>query len=318
MDPSERIYIAGHAGMVGSAIVRALRARGFDDLVVASRADLDLTDAAATLRFLREARPSTVILCAARVGGIEANRTHPALFLYENLAIQNAVIHGAHLAGVKRLVFLGSSCVYPRACPQPMKEEHLLTGPLEPTNEGYAIAKIAGLRMAQYYEREHGMRALCPMPCNLYGPNDSFDPVHSHVLSALVRKLVDATREGRPEVVMWGTGSARRELLHVDDCAEAVMLLMERWPGPEIVNVGSGVDFTIKELAELVAARAGYAGRLAWDASKPDGMPRKCLDISRIAALGFAPKVSLERGVDMMIADYRALLASGRASGDKT
>jgi GDP-L-fucose synthase len=255
--------------------------------------------------FLQDQKPDTVVLAAARVGGIEANRTEPAQFLYENLAIQNHIIHGSMLAGVKRLVFLGSSCIYPRDCPQPMKEDYLLTGPLEPTNEGYALSKIAGLRLVQYYQKQYGMNGLCLMPCNLYGTGDSFDPQRSHVLSALVRRFVDATEQGVESVTLWGTGSAKREFLHVDDLARATWLLMEKMESPEIINVGSGQDLSIKELAEKIAAATGYRGNINWDSTKPDGMPRKCLDISKIENLGFVPQISLDEGIQMMIAEYR-------------
>jgi GDP-L-fucose synthase len=250
-------------------------------------------------------RPDVVLLAAAKVGGIQANRLYPADFIFDNLAIQTNVIDESRRVGVRELVFLGSSCVYPRECPQPMKEEYLLTGPLEPTNEAYALAKIAGLRMAQYYQKQHGMRAICPMPSNLYGTNDNFHPEHSHVLSALVRKFCDAVDTQASSVTVWGTGRARREFLHVDDLAEAVLLLIDRWDSPEIINVGPGDDVSIRELAELVASKAGFSGEIVWDTSMPDGMPRKLLDISKISALGFKPKISLDRGIEQTIAEYR-------------
>ncbi len=291
--------------MVGKALQRHLQARGIEDIVTRSRHELDLLQQQAVFSFLQDQKPDTVILAAARVGGIEANRTEPAQFLYENLAIQNHIIHGSMLAGVKRLVFLGSSCIYPRDCPQPMKEEYLLTGPLEPTNEGYALSKIAGLRLVQYYQKQYGMNGLCLMPCNLYGTGDSFDPQRSHVLSALVRRFVDATEQGVEAVTLWGTGSAKREFLHVDDLARATWLLMEKMESPEIINVGSGQDLSIRELAEKIAAATGYRGNINWDSTKPDGMPRKCLDISKIENLGFVPQISLDEGIQMMIAEYR-------------
>ncbi len=291
--------------MVGSALVRALTRAGYSNLVTAPRPGADLRDCEAVRKLFAELKPDVVILAAARVGGIQANRSRPAEFMYDNLAIQNNVIHEAHLAGVRELVFLGSSCVYPRECPQPMKEEYLLTGPLEPTNEGYALAKIAGLRLAQYYQRQYGMRVICPMPSNLYGTNDNFHPENSHVLSALVRKFCDAADDDEKIVTVWGTGKARREFLHVDDCADAVMLLIERWDSPEIINVGAGEDITIRDLAELIARKAGFGGEIRWDSSMPDGMPRKLLDISKIAALGFTPRVSLEQGIEKTIDEYR-------------
>lgn len=291
--------------MVGSALVRALTRAGFTNLVTAPRPGVDLRDCEAVRRLFAGTKPEVVILAAAKVGGIQANRTRPAEFMYDNLAIQTNVIHEAQAAGVRELVFLGSSCVYPRECPQPMKEEYLLTGPLEPTNEGYALAKIAGLRMAQYYQRQYGMRVLCPMPSNLYGTNDNFHPENSHVLSALVRKFVDAADRGESTVTVWGTGKARREFLHVDDLADAVMLLLEKWHSAEIINVGAGEDISIRELAELIARKAGFTGEIRWDSSMPDGMPRKLLDVSKIEALGFRPRISLEEGIEQTIHEYR-------------
>jgi len=301
----DKIFVAGHRGMVGSAIVRALRGRDFANIVVAPRAEVDLLDERAVSTFLQREKPDVVILAAARVGGIQANRQFPADFLRENLAIQTNVIHHAQLSGVRTLVFLGSSCIYPRDCPQPMKEEYLLTGPLEPTNEAYALAKIAGVRMAQAYHRQFGVEVICPMPCNLYGTNDSFDLANAHVLSSLVRRFSDAVAERCSEVTLWGTGSARREFLHVDDLAEAVLLLMERWTSPDIINVGSGEDVTIRELAETIAQATGFAGEIFWNPSMPDGMPRKCLDVSRLAALGFRPRVSLHEGIARTVREYR-------------
>ena len=300
------IYVAGHRGMAGSALVRRLRASGRDDLILKGHDELDLLDQRAVRDFFEAARPATVFLAAARVGGIEANRSHPYEFLYENLQIQNNVIDSAFRCGTERFVFLGSSCIYPRECRQPMREEDLMTGPLEPTNEGYALAKIAAIRLLQALEREYGFASLSVMPCNLYGPDDSFDPLHSHVMAALVRRFVDAAERGDGSVTLWGTGGARREFLHVDDMAEAVMILLDRWPSAEIVNVGSGEDLSIAELARLVAEKAGFGGAIGWDPSRPDGMPRKCLDVSRLASFGFVPSVSLEAGIEEMIALYRA------------
>lgn len=300
------IYVAGHRGMAGSALVRKLRASGRDDLILKGRDELDLLDQRAVRDFFEATRPATVFLAAARVGGIEANRSRPYEFLYENLQIQNNVIDSAFRCGTERLVFLGSSCIYPRECRQPMREEDLMTGPLEPTNEGYALAKIAAIRLLQALEREYGFASLSVMPCNLYGPGDSFDPLHSHVMAALVRRFVDAAERGDGSVTLWGTGAARREFLHVDDMAEAVMILLDRWPSAEIINVGSGEDLSIAELACLVAEKAGFGGAIGWDPSRPDGMPRKCLDVSRLASFGFVPSVSLEAGIEEMIALYRA------------
>ncbi|MCK5218942.1 GDP-L-fucose synthase, partial [bacterium] len=242
---------------------------------------------------------------AARVGGIQANIDHPAEFLYENLAIQNNVIHQSYLSGVKKICFLGSSCIYPKECPQPMKEEYLLTGPLETTNEGYALAKIAGVKMIEFYRKQYGFCGISVMPCNLYGTNDSFDPLHSHVLSALVKKFVDAVDNKAQSVTMWGTGTARREFMHVDDAAEAILFLMEYYDSPQLINIGWGEDISIKELALLIAQKVGFEGELIWDTTKPDGMLRKCMDVSRIKTLGYAPKITLEKGIQKTIEEYR-------------
>jgi GDP-L-fucose synthase len=310
-----KIFVAGHAGMVGSALVRALEAAGHVEIVTRGKAELDLRREGQVAEFFEAQRPDIVYLAAAKVGGIQANLSAPADFLHDNLAIQTNVIHQAWRWGVKKLCFLGTSCIYPRDCPQPMKEEHLLTGPLEPTNEAYALAKIAGLKMAQAYERQHGLACICPMPCNLYGTNDSFDPVNSHVLSALVRRFVDAHDQRQSVVTVWGTGRARREFLHVDDLARAVLLLMDRWPSSELINVGSGSDVSIQELAELVADLVGYRGEIGWDTSKPDGTPRKCLDVSKISALGFRPEISLAEGIRRLISEYRARRDVARPAG---
>lgn len=307
MRTESKIFLAGHRGMVGAALLKELRVQGFHQVITANKEELDLLDQADTLKFLKLHKPDVVILAAARVGGIEANRSEPARFLYENLAIQNHVIHGSWLAGVKSLVFLGSSCIYPRDCPQPMKEEHLLTGPLEPTNEGYALAKIAGLRMLQAYHRQYGMGGICAMPCNLYGTGDCFDLNRSHVLSALIKKFSDAHDEKRDEVVLWGSGSAYREFMHVDDLARAVLHLMQHVSTPELVNVGTGEEVSIRLLAEMIAAEVGFMGRISWDVSKPDGMPRKCLDVSKLRALGFSHQISLEQGIRKTLQEYRQL-----------
>lgn len=291
--------------MVGSAMVRTLAVAGYERLITAPRDVLDLRDRRAVSEFFQRERPEVVILSAAKVGGINANRLLPAEFLYDNLIVQTNVIDESRLAGVQLLVFLGSSCIYPRECPQPMKEEYLLTGPLEPTNEAYALAKIAGLRMAYYYEKQYGMRVVCPMPTNLYGTNDNFDPQSSHVLSALVKKFADAADSGADRVTVWGSGTARREFMHVDDAARGILLLMEKWHSPDIINLGVGEDITIRELARLIAAKAGFTGGIEWDTSMPDGMPRKLLDVSKIAALGFKPQVSLDEGIGRTIGEYR-------------
>jgi GDP-L-fucose synthase len=293
--------------MVGSAILRALESRGYTNLITATKSELDLRDRPAVTDFFRRTRPEVVILAAAKVGGINANRRNQAGFIYDNLTIQTNVIDESRLTGAKLLVFLGSTCAYPRECPQPMKEEHLLTGPLEPTNEGYAIAKIAGLRMAKYYQEQYGMRVVCPMPTNLYGTNDNFDPQNSHVLSALVRKFCDAADRNEKTVTVWGTGSARREFLHVDDAARGILLMIDRWHSPEIINLGVGEDIAIRDLAYLIAEKAGFEGEIVWDSTMPDGMPRKLLDVSKLRALGFEPEISLERGIEQTITEYRAL-----------
>lgn len=299
------IYIAGHRGMVGSAFVRHLTGQGFTNLLTASHAQLDLRDANQTKHFFQRQRPAYVILAAAKVGGINANRTFPADFLYDNLMIQNNVFYWAQQTGVKKLLFLGSSCIYPRVCPQPIKEEYLLTGPLEPTNEGYALAKIAGLKLAQHFHQQHGFQSVCVMPCNLYGPNDSFHPEHSHVLSALVKKFSDAVANGQSKVVLWGSGRARREFLHVDDLVRLALAVMERRHTPDIINLGSGHDLTIRQLARLIARQTGFGGTIRWDRTMPDGMPRKCLDISKMTALGLQPAIPLSTGLAGVIAEYQ-------------
>lgn len=305
MDSSSAIFLAGHRGMVGSALLRLFQQRGYSNIITASKAELNLLRQQEVENYFTSHKVDIVVLAAAKVGGILINSKRPADFLFENLEIQNNVIEAARKGGVKMFVFLGSSCIYPRLCPQPMKEEHLLSGPLEPTNEGYSLAKIAGLRLVQYYDQQYGMKGICPMPCNMYGPNDSWDLERSHVLSALVRKFTEATDTGKSEVVLWGTGSAKREFLHVDDCARAILLLMEKGVGPHTVNVGSGSDISIRELAEIVSAKAGFKGKIVWDSTKPDGMPLKLLDVSKLKALGFEPQVKLLDGIDFMITDCR-------------
>ena len=307
MEIDSRMYISGHRGLVGSAILRKLKKRGYRDLVYVGHEQLDLTNQDQVKQFFDEEQPEYVFLAAARVGGIQANVEHPAEFLYENLAIQNNVIHQSYLHAVKKICFLGSSCIYPRACPQPMKEEYLLSGPLEPTNEGYAIAKIAGLKLIQFYRKQYGFSGISVMPCNLYGTNDSFDPANSHVLSALVKKCVDAVDDEMESITIWGSGKARREFMHVDDAAELITILMEKYDSPEIINIGCGEDISIKRLAILIAEKAGFQGNLIWDKSRPDGMPRKCMDVSRMKALGYSPVITLEEGIEKTIAEYREL-----------
>jgi len=297
MEKNSRIYVAGHIGLVGSAICRRLRQEGFANLVSRDLQDLDLRDQAATRRFFGEAKPEYVFLAAAKVGGILANATYPADFIYDNLAIEANVIDAAARTGVRKLLFLGSSCIYPRLAPQPIREESLLTGPLEPTNEWYAIAKIAGIKLAQAYRAQYGLKAISLMPTNLYGPGDNFDLASSHVLPALIRKTHEALRAGAPEIVVWGSGTPRREFLHVDDLADAAVFLMIEYDSAEIINVGTGIDVTIRELAEMIRRAAGYTGSIAFDSSKPDGTPRKLLDVSRLTALGWKPKMALADGI---------------------
>lgn len=304
MDKHARIFIAGHRGMVGSAILRALTNRGYDNLVVRTSKELDLRDNARVAAMFAEVTPEYVFLAAAKVGGILANSTLPAEFIYDNLAIQTNVVHQAYVHGVKKLLLLGSSCIYPRDSPQPMKEEYLLTGPLEPTNEWYAVAKIAGIKMCQAYRRQYGCDFIAAMPTNLYGPNDNFDLQHSHVLAALLRRFHEAKEEGRPPT-LWGTGTPRREFLHADDCAEACLFLMDHYSDPMIMNVGAGAEITIAELATMVAEVVGYRGDIHWDRTKPDGMPRKLMDCSRMTALGWTPRIPLREGLKDAYAWYR-------------
>ena len=300
------IYVAGHQGMVGSAVVGALERRGYHNLLVRTHSELELTQQSAVQDFFFEHRPEVVILAAARVGGIRANSTHPALFIRDNLLIQGNVIDGAQRAGAGKLVFLGSSCIYPRLAPQPIKEECLLTGPLEPTNEWYAVAKIAGIKLCQAYRREFGFHAICLMPTNLYGPGDNFDLDNAHVLPALIRRFHEAKAHGDKQVTAWGTGKPRREFLHVFDLADAIVLLLERYDEESIINVGCGEDLTIKELCEIVMAVTGYSGRLEFDASKSDGAPRKLLDVSKMTAFGWRPQISLRSGIEQVYAWFRA------------
>jgi GDP-L-fucose synthase len=297
MNKDGRIFVAGHRGLVGAAIVRRLRAEGFENLVLRGRDELDLADASAVAEFFASERPEFVFDAAARVGGILANDTHPAEFLLDNLKIQNNLIESSWRHGVEKFLFLGSSCIYPKHAPQPMREEYLLTGPLEPTNEWYAIAKIAGIKLCQAFRKQHDFNAISLMPTNLYGPGDNFNLQGSHVLPALIRKCHEAREAGSPSVEIWGTGTPRREFLHVDDLADAALFLMEHYDSPEIINVGVGEDISIRELAELVGRVVDYRGELAFDTSKPDGTPRKLLDVGRLWSLGWKAKIGLEEGV---------------------
>jgi GDP-L-fucose synthase len=294
---SETIFIAGHRGLAGGAILRELQAGGYTHLLTRPRGELDLLDRDAVRRFYDEARPAVVVVAAAKVGGIKANNDYPVEFLLDNLRIQNNLIEAAHDFDVRKLLFLGSSCIYPKFAPQPIHESALLTGTLEPTNEPYALAKIAGIRLCQSYAREYGRNFISAMPTNLYGPGDNFDLANSHVLPALLRRIHEAKVAGAPEVVVWGTGTPRREFLHVADLAAACRFLIERYDSPEIINVGFGDDVTIRELAELICEVVGYQGALGFDASKPDGTPRKLLDVSRLRDLGWRPRISLPDGI---------------------
>ena len=297
MSETQRIFVAGHRGLVGSAIVRRLAAMGRETVLVRARSALDLTDAAAVNAFFASEKPTHVVLAAAKVGGIKANDTYPAEFLRENLAIQTNVIHAAWAHGVAKLVFLGSSCIYPRLAPQPMQEEYLLTGALEPTNEWYAIAKIAGIKMCQAYRRQYGFNAISLMPTNLYGPGDNFSIASSHVLPALIRRFHEAKLQNSPEIVIWGTGTPKREFLHVDDVAAATVFLMDHYDGEGIVNVGTGSDVTIAELAHTIGEVVGYTGTIVFDPTKPDGTPRKWLDVSKATELGWTASIGLREGI---------------------
>jgi len=322
--PADRIFVAGHRGMAGSAICRALQRAGYGDpaqggaLLTAPRKELDLLDPAAVGAWFAEHQPTVVVLAAAKVGGIHFNDTYPADFLLDNLKIQTHVIETAWRSGVRRLLFLGSSCIYPRLAEQPIKEEALLTGPLEPTNEWYAIAKITGIKLCQALRKQYGFDAISLMPTNLYGPGDNYHPMNSHVLPALIRRFHEATQAKAPSVTCWGSGSPLREFLHVDDLGEACVFALERWqPGPEqlqFLNVGTGVDLTIRELAEQVAEATGYEGVIIWDTSKPDGTPKKQLDVSRLAALGWQARIPLAEGLASTVAGF-ASQGSKRLSG---
>jgi len=306
MNKSDKIFVAGHRGMVGSAIVRRLKAEGFSNLLTRDRSQLDLANESAVARFFAEKRPTIVIVAAAKVGGIKANDDFPVEFLLENLQIQNNVIRSTYESGVHKLLFLGSSCIYPKFAPQPIPETALLSGPLEPTNEAYAIAKIAGVKLCQAFSREYGANFVSAMPTNVYGPHDNFDLETSHVLAALLRKAHEAKMRNDQKLVVWGTGKPRREFLHVDDLASACLLLLEKYDSPKIINVGCGEDISIHELAELICDVVGFDGELAWDATKPDGTPRKLLDVTRLCALGWKPAIQLRDGIARTYEWFRA------------
>lgn len=303
MEKNAKIYVAGHRGMVGSAIVRKLETLGYQNIVTRTSKELDLRNQAAVEQFFAEEKPEYVFLAAAKVGGIHANNVYRADFIYENMMIQSNVIHQSFVQKVKKLMFLGSSCIYPKMAPQPLKEEYLLTGVLEPTNEPYAIAKIAGIKMCESYRLQYGCDFISVMPTNLYGPNDNYDLNNSHVLPALLRKFHEAKVAGKQEVVVWGSGSPKREFLHADDLAEACLYLMENYSEPELVNIGTGVDLSIKELAEMISRIVGFEGTIVWDSSKPDGTPRKLMDVSKLHRSGWQHKIELEEGIRSVYAE---------------
>jgi GDP-L-fucose synthase len=307
-----KLFIAGHNGMVGGSLVRRFSREPGIQLLLRTRRELDLCDQRAVLSFYEAEKPDVVIVAAAKVGGIHANNTYPADFLHENLAIADNCIHGAWRTGIKRLLFLGSSCIYPKLAPQPMPEESLLTSALEPTNEAYAIAKIAGLKLCQYYRKQHGVLFHSGMPTNLYGPGDNYHLQNSHVLPALIRKFHEAKEAGRDEVIAWGTGRPMREFLHVDDLADACAFLLTLAAPPDWINVGSGVEVTIRELTETVARVVGFQGRVTWDTSKPDGTPRKLMDVSRLTTLGWKARLSLEEGIRLTYASFQQEMAAGQ------
>jgi len=313
---ARRIFVAGHRGMAGSALVRRLETKGYRNLITRTRQELDLLDQPAVARFMQEERPDYIFLAAAKVGGIQANSCYGADFLYQNLAIELNVMHGAFGAGVKDLMFLGSSCIYPRDCPQPMREEYLLTGPLEPTNEPYAIAKIAGIKLAEAYNLQHGTRYVSVQPTNLYGPNDNYDLETGHVLPALLRKAHEARARGDRVLSVWGSGRPRREFLHVDDMADACVHLMEHDVTDGLYNIGCGADVTIRELAETIMDVVGFTGRLEFDAAKPDGAPRKLLEVSKLAALGWRPRIGLSEGIAAVYRSYCQSHQSARNAGN--
>ena len=309
MKKEQKIYVAGHRGMVGSAIVRKLETEGFKNIVFRTSSELDLMDQAAVNQFFREEKPDFIFLAAAKVGGIHANNTYRAEFIYRNLMIQNNVIHAAHESNVEKLMFLGSSCIYPKSAPQPMKEEHLLTGLLEPTNEPYAIAKISGIKMCEAYRDQYGCNYISVMPTNLYGPNDNYHPQNSHVLPALIRKFHEAKQNGNPSVEVWGSGSPLREFLHVDDLADACFYLMQNYDEKDFLNIGTGKDISIKDLALLIKEIVGFEGELTWDATKPDGTPRKLMDFGRLTDLGWTAQISLRDGITSTYNSVKGRLA---------
>ena len=305
MDKSAKIFAAGHNGLVGSAIVRKLEAEGYKNIIKKNRSELDLSDQKTVRSFFEAEKPEYVFLAAAKVGGIYANDTYPAEFIYENLMIESNIIHSSYLTGVKKLLFLGSSCIYPKLCPQPMKEEYLLGGYLEPTNEAYAIAKIAGIKLCEYYNKQYGTKFISAMPTNIYGYNDNFDLKNSHVLPALIRKVHEAKEANSPSIVVWGSGNPKREFLFADDLADACLFLMNNYDGKEFVNVGTGEDISIRDLTEMIKEVVGYEGKIEYDSSKPDGTPRKLMDVSRINGLGWKHSVELKSGIEKLYNWYK-------------
>ncbi len=305
MKKTSKIFVAGHRGLVGSAIVRKLKALGYANIITRTRKDLDLLDQKKVLKFFEREKPEYVFLAAAKVGGIMANATYPAEFIHENLVVETNVIDSAYRSGVKKLLFLGSSCIYPKLAPQPIREEYLLTSELEPTNHNYALSKIAGIFMCQAYNEQYGTNFISVMPTNLYGPNDNFDPMNSHVLPALIRRFHEAKENGSKEIVIWGTGSPKREFLHVDDLADACVFLMQKYDDSDIINIGTGTDLSIKSLAEKIRKIAGYTGKIVWDKAKPNGTPRKLLSVKKLHRLGWKHKINLDAGLKRTYAWYK-------------
>ncbi|WP_309396507.1 GDP-L-fucose synthase family protein [Cerasicoccus maritimus] len=311
MNSDSKIYVAGHRGMVGAGVVRALQAKGYHNIITRTRSELDLTNQVAVNEFLATEKPDVIVIAAAKVGGIHANNTYPAEFIYENLALEQNLIHGAYQHGVGRVLFLGSSCIYPKLAEQPMREDALLTGPLEPTNEAYAIAKIAGLKLCEFYRRQYGVTYHSAMPTNLYGQRDNYHGENSHVLPALLRRFHEAKESGAKDITLWGTGSPMREFLHVDDLSSALVYLLELEEPPDLVNVGYGSDVTIKELSEIVCETVGFEGEMVWDTNRPDGTPRKLMDSSIMRSLGWEPKIDLRTGVQLTYQSFLDEMADG-------